>query len=611
MSAEQLLGRRVDERSDVYSLGVVLYEMTTGRRPHLGSRVDELIAVMTASDVPAPETLRPEVSAELSAVIRRALEHDPQCRFQSALELDEALMRTPEIAGDAEATRGPDRNEGQRRRWRALAIPMLILVVGGAALTLAAASPWRPAILRPPPLLTVRALAVLPFENLIGPDHDYFSDGMTNLLIDELSKIRSLRVISRASAKQYKGTRAPLPQVAQELGVDAVVVGSVQRAGEVIQLTIKVVHGATDRTLWSQSYDRPVGELSLLQSKLATDIAVNVHGDLTERDRNRLTAVAKTDQRALDAYLRGWAFYDRYTPQDTQKSIAEFQTSIQIDPTYAQAHAALSHAYRQLGTQYKLLPLDESYAKAKDAALQAFRLDPNLPRAHSALGEVSFYYEWNWQDAENSLKRAVDLDPNDADAHEAYGWYLAARARLAEAEREMSTARVLDPRTLARRSPHAAVLFYAKRYDDAIRNVLEMLAVDPALEASHFRLGRLYAAKRRFAEAITEIDRPAMPRLFKFAELARVYGEAGQRNRALQHLDALNQLMMQQNAERVDPDTLAFIYVALGDRPRAFALLDEAVRARTPGVIWVKVDPRFDSIRDDERFRTIVNRLGL
>jgi len=611
MAPEQLLDRGVDERSDVYSLGVVLYEMTAGRRPYVSTTSRDLIAAMAAGTLPSPESLRPDVSPALSAVIRRALEQDPGLRFQSALEMDTALAQTPEITGtDAASARADVEPPAQHHRMR-VALLLLTTVIGGAALTLAAAaSPWRPSFLRAATPPEIHALAVLPFENLNAADEDYFSDGMTNLLIDELSRIRSLRVISRGSAKQYKGTRVALPQVAEELGVDALVVGSVRRSGDAVGLTIKIVHGATNRTLWSQSYDRPAAQLLSLPSRLATDIAINVRGDLTERDRDRLAVVPKTDQRALDAYLRGWADYERYTPDDTKRAIDEFQRSIQIDPTYAPAHAALSHAFRQLGTQYKLLPLSESYSKAKEAALQAFRLDPNLPRAHSALGEVSFYYEWNWRDAENALKRAVELDSNDADAHEAYGWYLAARARLDEAEREMSAARVLDPRTLGRRSPHAAVLFYARRYDDAIANVREMLAVDPALEASHFRLGRLYAAKAMFGQAISEIDRPAMPRLFKLAELARVYGEAGRRDRAIEYLGALNQLV-EQNAERLDPDTLAFIYTALGDRPRAFGLLEQAVLARSPGMIWLKVDPRYDSLRGDDRFVNLLGRLGL
>jgi eukaryotic-like serine/threonine-protein kinase len=633
-SPEQLAGRAVNQTSDVFSLGLVLYELMTGEysRPTADAdpvRPSQVVAKSEAGPARANDRKRlaSALKGDLDTIVLHALAQAPEERYPTAgelaLDIDRYLTGKPVLARPP-ARSYRTRKFVQRNRAAVIAAAGVGLALGltlslalwesvraHRAETAAAAGASSPFVVRGRPFAAdVRTIAVLPFKNLGGRDQEYFSDGFTDLLTDDLSKIRALRVISRTSTMQYKDRREGFPRIASELGADRLVDGTVRQSGDVLRVDVRLIEASTGAALWSSSYERAMRDLFALQRELAIDISARIRVSVTAADRSRLAPVSQSDPQAQEAYLRGWAHFERYTPDDTQQALHEFEESIRFDPTDARAYAALSHTYWALASTYNLLPRDEAFSKAKSAAQEAIRLDPNLPRAYSALGQIGFYYEWNWREAESAFTRAIELNPSDADAHELFGWYLAARDRIGEAEHEMSTARVLDPRAMGRRSPHAAVLYYGRRYDEAIDELRQMVSLDPSLQASHFRLGRAYAAKRMYREAVAEIDRPATPPAFRLAELARIYADAGQRQMAEESVHALENVL-RASGESLRADSLAFVYAALGERDRAFDLLEQAVAERSSGVLWLKVDPRFDPIRGDARFGRILARIGL
>jgi TolB-like protein/Tfp pilus assembly protein PilF/predicted Ser/Thr protein kinase len=607
MAPEQAAGGDVDARSDIFSLGVVLYEMVTGRRPF--ERTDPSDAAGVPQNPPRADAGNPAVPRELADAIARALEVDPAKRFAAAADLEAALAKIEAV--HLPAPGGSHRAARLRvlgRRRLALMAVLSAVVIGGVVLIFAGiTSAWRQHLGRPPSPV-IRAIAVLPFEDLNGPDQEYLSDGMTDLLIDDLSRITALRVISRTSVMQYKHTRQSLPQIARALGVEGVVEGSVVRSGSQLQIIAKLIDAATDRPLWSNTYRRASGDFLSLQNEIAIDIAGKIKVRMTQQELQRFQTPERVDPRAQEAYFRGRAHYAGLTGEGIQQAIENFQSAVRIDPGYARAYAALSHAYWILGT-HDFGPHEESYAKAEQAALEALRLDPNTSLGYSALGQMRFYHDWNWREAESAFMRAVELNPSDPDAHELLGWYWASRGRLDEAEAAMASARMLNPAWPGHRSAHAAVLYYARRYDEALQELREMLASHPDLEATHFRLARVYSGKGMFAEALAELDRPAPSRAVRLAETARILAAAGQRDRAVQTLHDL-EFVRAHGAERVNPESLAFVYAALGDRNRTFGLLAQAISDRSPNVLWLKVDPRFDPVRDDERFARVLEQLG-
>jgi len=487
---------------------------------------------------------------------------------------------------------------------------------GGAAVALLAmliglhVSGWRnPFQGTPPP--QVRSLAVLPLENLSGDAaQDYFADGMTDGLITDLAKLRPLRVISRSSVMRYKGARKPLPEIAHELGVDAVVEGSVARSGNRVRITVQLIHAPTDRHLWAERYERDVSDVLALQSELSAAIARQIQVELAPRMPGTRASPGPVKPDAYEAYLRGRFAWNKRTEVGLQESIEHFRRAIALDPTYAAAYSGMADAYTTLG-YLSYLPPAESFPSAKAAAARALELDPALAEPHASLAYARLYYDWDWASAENEFRSAISLDPNYASAHHWHSVYLTAMGRADEAMRAIRRAKELDPLSLTISTDIGFQLYYAKRYDEAIQQLRSTLAMNSSFPLAHLWLGRAYQEKGMYSEALEAFNRAGSVLRdwpVTLAAIGYVQAVAGQRQRAqdtLAHLKALSR------SRYVTAYGVALVYAGLGDRERAFEWLDKGIEERTHWLVWLKLDPRWDGLRPDPRLAQLVRRVGL
>lgn len=603
MAPEQMLGEVVDARSDIYGAGAVLYEMVTGRRPFAESHGPRLIdAVLHAPPVP-PRDINGRLSAGLEAIVLKCLDKDPGRRYQSARELLVDLERLSVPV--APVTRVEPRVQRSRATWASLSVAAVttLLIVSGPA----ARGFFGGAIEGAP----VRSLVVLPLENRSGdPAQDYFADGLTDALIADLSQIGSLRVISRTSSMHYKGTRKTLPEIARELEVDAVVEGSVLRSNGLVRITAQLVHVPTDRNLWARTFEGNPEDVINLQREVARSVAREVDAKLTGSERARLASPGPIDAAAHEAYLRGrHLFTSVSTDAAVRRSIEYFSEAIARAPAYAPAYAALADAEAFLGGNLTVNPA-EAYARARQAATRAIEIDGRLADGHSALGCAAFSLGREWVEAERALRRAVELSPGDGRTHEQLAWFLAAEGRLDEALVSMKRARDLDP-VSPMTSAGVAAIFYLKRDGERAADQLkDTLELNPGYQVALYGLARVYLQQQRFDAAIAQFERAeaagaATPSMV--ADLAQAYALAGREADARRALKRWEGLPREGPAR---PEQEAYVLAALGDRERAFALLDKALDLRSPGVAWLKVDPRFDPLRSDPRFEGLVARAG-
>jgi TolB-like protein/DNA-binding winged helix-turn-helix (wHTH) protein/Flp pilus assembly protein TadD len=481
-----------------------------------------------------------------------------------------------------------------------------LLVVAAAVFAL-----WKKEKEVPAPLIT--SIAVLPLENLSGdPEQEYFADGMTDTLIGDLAKIEELRVISRTSSMHYKGSKKSLPQIANELKVDAVVEGTVQRIGERIRVSAQLIHGSTDRHLWAEIYERDVQNVFDLQSEIARAIAAQVKIKMSQADQVRLAPRRPVNPKAFDDYLQGrYLFWNKRTEENINKAIGYFQSAIQADPSYALAYAALADCYNSMGTvQVGALPPIEARARAEEAAVKALEIDPTLAEAHTALGFAK-HFNWSWDVAEQEFKRAIELNPNYAYAHNAYAGYLMSKRRVAEAIASSSRARELDPLSLSISVQRGFILENARQYDEAIEQLGSVVALDQNHYQAYWMLGHTYACSGRFAEGVQAAERAV--ELSKRAPgalgiLGFTYGLAGRKSDATKVLDELLEL---NNRRYVTPAAIAWVYIGLGEKERAFVWLEKAYLERSNFIAYLSVVPLADSLRSDPRFSDLLRRVGL
>ncbi len=605
MSPEQLSAAKVDTRSDLYSAGVVLYEMATGRRPFTDTQVPQLVAAILSQAPPAPSSVNHTISNELESIVLRAVEKDPDRRYQSASELRTDLER---LGTSASLLATRPRRRSRRRITLigvASAVPLLILALdpGGYRNRFLGRSP------------RIKSLAVLPIENLSGdPNQDYFADGVTGELISELAKISTLRVISRTSAMQYKGNRKPLAQIARELKVDAIVEGTVQQAGGRARISAQLIEVAKDRHLWSESYERELQDILALQDDVVRAISDAIRIRLTAEERRQFQKARRVDPEAHGAYLRGRYYVDRMTFEEVKRGLQYFNQAISIDPTYAQAYAGLASGY--LWASGTFMSPEEVMPKARAAAMRAIEIDSTFAEAHMVLGYVRSFYEWNWVEGERSLRRAIELGPGDAMAHWAYGIYLAPNSRFDESIAEFERARELDPLSLVIGATSLYPLYEGRRYDEAIAAAQKFIAsVDStswAYENAHQVLGQAYLQKKEYAKAIAALRTASKPQggtenAFPLALLGSAYAASQQTHEALA---ILQQLEAQPSAMQMQAYAVGILYTALGDRHQALEWLEKSVDQRTDNAAWLKVDPQLDDLRSDPRFAILLGRVG-
>ena len=604
MAPEQLRSEPADARSDLYSAGAVLYEMATGQRAfrdEVAPRLTDAILHQTA--VP-PRAVNARISPELERIILKCLQKEPEDRYQSAAELEVDLrqLATIEVPRSGTAVR-------RLPTWRrhpgvgtALAVALSAILVGLSVWR------WREQQAGGNGPGRIQSLAVLPLENLSGdPQKDYFADGMTDQLIADLSQISALRVISRTTMMHYKGARKPLPQIARELSVDAVIEGSVLSSDDHVRINAELFQGATDKSLWGKSYERDARDVLKLQGDVAGAIADEIRIAVTPQERARLTSAPPVIPAAYDAYLKGRDHWNKGTEHDKQQARQYFEQAAQIDPNYASAYAGLADYYWSTDA----LPPRVAMPKAKQYALKALAIDPTLAEAHTSLGAVRFLADWNWQEAERDFRRALELNPGDMEAHRMYSAYLSAMGRAEEALAESRRAQELNPLSIETQITVGWTFYYARRYDQATEQCGKILVLEPDSVGAHDCLGLSYLAEKAYEKAIAECQRAvdlSGNELDRAVGLARAHALAGNKAAAR---EVLNELSARARQSYVPPSLFAEIHLALGEKKQGLAWLETAYVDHDGYLAWLKVEPAFDSVRSDPAFQDLKRRLAL
>jgi TolB-like protein/DNA-binding winged helix-turn-helix (wHTH) protein/Tfp pilus assembly protein PilF len=457
----------------------------------------------------------------------------------------------------------------------------------------------------------IRSLAVLPLANLSGnPDQDSFADGMTDALGYSLEGINGLRVISRTSSMHYRGSTKMLPEIARELKVDAVIEGSVLRFGDRIRITVQLVQASTDRRLWGNSYEGDLGELFALQSEVAGSIAAEIHIALTPPDRARLARVGASNPDSYFAYSKGRFLWNKRTEADVKRAIEQFQQAIKKDPNSALNYDGLADCWVTMGW-YGYLSPTETFPQAKAAATKALRLDDSLAEVHTSLAFVSLYWDRDWTKADAEFRRAIELNPNYANAHHWYGEYLSLAGRHEQAIAESQRARELDPLSNIINTWVGSRYFFARRYDKAIEQYRDAEEMDPGFVPAHLVLGQAYEQKGMLKEAAAELERAVSlsgGSPLYVASLAHARGLAGQRTEAMKLIEDLKEMSRHRFVSSYD---LALAHLGVGEKDQALALLGQAVEERTPRIAFLGIEPRFDPLRADARFKKLMSRVGL
>ncbi len=612
MAPEQLRSQPADARSDIYSAGAVLYEMATGDRPFRDEPAPALIdAILNIQPVP-PRALNARVSPEMERIILKCLQKDPENRYHSAQDLEVNLrqLALPETGKPVLPSGGTGAARFFWRHGKILRLSwVLLLAVGLAAaaiaLNLGGVRDWLMRGGIPP---HIRSIAVLPLENLSGDrQQDYFADGMTDELIADLSNISALSVISRTSVMRYKATRKSLPEIARELKVDGVVEGTVLRSGNRVRIRARLIYAPTEKHLWAHTYERDQEDVLKLQAEVASAIATEMEIAVTPREQTRLNSAPLVIPAAHEAYLKGRYYWNMGTEPDWGKARQYFEQAAQIDPSYAPAYAGLAVYYSQTDE----LPREVKMLNAKRYARKALGLDPNLAEAHTALGTVACFIDWDWLEAEREFKRAVELDPNNVEAHRLSAAYFADMGRADEALAEVWRAQQLDPLSSSTQVAVGWTLYYARRYDKAIAQCASATQSEPNSADAHDCLGLGYLGSAKFERAIGECQAAVKLSgndLDKAVGLARAYALAGRKAEARK---TLNEWRERAQQSYVPSSFFAQVHVALGEKREALTWLAKAYADRDPYLVRLKVNPAFESIRSDPEFQDLLRRLGL
>jgi serine/threonine protein kinase/tetratricopeptide (TPR) repeat protein len=621
LAPEIFTGAPAGVSTDVYSLGVLLYHLVTNSYPVRGTTMTELREEHAKGRRVRLRDRRADLPTAFVRVVDRAIGSQAE-RYSTPGELEADLLQSLDEVAVPQRTASAHAEGGSRRSapWSvwALAAGLTILVV--SALVWLGLRNGQPSAVS---ARDVRSIAVLPLANLSGdPSQDYFADGLTDELISTLGRIADLKVISRTSVAQFKGTTRSVPDIARRLNVDAILEGSVRIVPSAatpasqdpprVRISARLILAGTDTQLWNRTFERVRADALGLQSEVAQAVAEEINRQLAPSTRGAQVTPSRGSGDSQAAYLEGRSYLVNVDREGMVKARQALERAVQLDPNFARAHATLSVCYVFLELTGVLSRAD-AYTLAERGARRALELDGNLPEAHSALADLQLLYDWNWSAAGDSYRRALALNPSYTFARRQYAWYLAALGRGAESLQQAKLAESADPLSPDALSVVAMMLYFNREYDEAILQMERSVALGGARAQEHNGLARALSAKQSYPEAIREIEeaiRLSSGTPAYVAELARIYASAGNLTAARETFSKLEQTAKTSNAH-ISPLAYVFLHAALGDKEAAFRRLDEAIRDRVPLALWAKVDPRFDPLRGDPRFSEALKRLGL
>jgi len=611
MSPEQAEGRLVDQRSDIFALGVLLYELATGERPFKGDTNVSLLSSII-KDTPRPITdVKPAVPRELARIVRHCLVKDPEYRYQTAKDLRNDLhqLKLDSDSGDLDARRGTPPATAGRPAPRGRTV-LIAAAIALALLATALIGGWLWTT-RPPAGGPIDSLAVLPFVNVgADPNAEYLSDGITENLINSFSQVPALRVVPRSTTFRYKGRDVDFATIGRELSVRAVLTGRVVQRGDTLNIQTELVDVAEDAQLWGRQYARPFADLITVQQEIATAVSEQLRLR-TAAVRQQQAAMGSTENpEAHQLYLRGQYAWNRRTGPSLQRAVEYFLRAIDKDPDYGLAWARLADCYGLYGFYGAGSPR-EAGPRAKEAALRALRIDETLDEARATLGWIHATYDWDWAGAEKEFQRALELDPDNGLATSRYTVLLEATGRMDEALARVRRAQELEPASLIISSVVGRRFFYARRYDQALAELRRALELDPNFVQAHLYLGWVYERDRKFEEAIAELLKAytlSDGESETAGALGHAYAVAGRTAEAEKIIASMKE---QRSRRYVAPFDFALIYLGLGARDTAFEWLEKAYDDRSTWLFWIRVDPRLDPVRSDPRFRDLLKRMRI
>ncbi len=641
MSPEQARGKEIDGRSDVWSLGVVIYEMLTRRLPFAGETANDSIAAILTRE-PAP--LDGNTPPELQRIVRKALQKKADERYQTVKDflLDvKNLKRELEFAEELERSQLPHLSKAAnvdasqpienatailpaaiqtqnsltrqtssaeyiagevKKHRRSFALGSLVL------LALLGAGVWFFFLRSSTDNAPIDSIAVLPFENKSGnPDSEYLSDGLAESLIYRLSQMPNLKVSPTSSVFRYKGKEIDVQKIGSELGVKAVMSGRIVQRGDNLTISVELADARNNKVIWGEQYERKMSELLATQREIAAAITQKLQLKLSGGEK-ALTKKYTDNNEAYQLYLKGRFHFARRTKEDILRSIELFREAVKFDPNFALAHVGVAESFAVMPSFSYISP-KEAVPQAKAAIAKALEIDSELPEAHTVAGLIAATYDWNWAEAEREFKRALELDPNLAITHYRYAWvFLSPMGRHTEAIAEMKRAMELEPLSLVQGANFAAVYVYARQYDLALEQAKKTYDLDPNFFGAQVWLSHAYNAKGMYAESLL-ISEKASLAVYEFEfQKSYAYAKAGRRKEAE---EVISRWRERQKSRYVMSYWLAAAYAALGEREAAFAELEKAYQARDWFLTRINTDPFMDSLRDDPRFNDLVKRIGL
>jgi serine/threonine protein kinase/Tfp pilus assembly protein PilF len=624
MSPEQVKGESLDASSDIFSLGVTLYEMLAGKHPFKDkSAAVTMSRILLGEPIPT-EQFEAQVSPELQTLLSKMLRKDKAARYQSAQDFLTDLRRLPaelpanDTQADARRTKEVSAitptekvadsilSKAQRNKWALLASGLAVILLAVAISRLVFTE-------------HLDSLAILPFsyassdpQLMANPDREYLSDGFTESIINNLSQLANLKVIARSSVFRdpYKRKDRDVQAIGRQLNVRAVLVGEIKQEGDELTITVELMDVQGNRSIWGGTYQRKIADIQSVQKEIASNVSEKLRLKLTGADQTQLAKTDTENGEAYEAYLKGRYHWNKRTDEGFKLATKFFQEAIDKDPNYALAYAGLADCYT-LRSDYGFLPSKEGYALARGFVTLALKNDDSLAEAHTSLASIKAVTDWDWQGAENEYRRAIELNPKYATAHHWYAAQLLLQGRLDQALQEIKTAQQLDPLSLGINKDFAVILLYARDYDKALEQCRKTLEIEPHFGAMFTYIAQIYELQQKYPEATAELEKAhaAAPEDGEITYgLGQAYALMGKRDEALKISDELNQ----PGKQNVDlPKEAAYLYALLGEKEHAVAILQKAAENHYLPVAEVKTDPRFAELRKDARLVELLQKIGL